>query len=151
MKPFKKEKYKSSIISNELKYYDDENEIEWYGYSPKFEYNFYYEYNFYEVDVLNIYQSFTYIYIPDIDKFSIHIDRVKNNGYDDFLIYTDMDDIIHLDVCVYSSGSKIEAFFGCVLKIIMYSEKYSEKIKRIYNYLYQKYPEIYFSLIGHKF
>lgn len=145
MKPIKKEKYPRDQILIEQSYHDEENEL---SFDSFYETN--YDNMFYEYCEPDIYPSFNYVYIPDMDIFSTKTERVRQNGFgcETFDIYVDENDKIHLNVYTYCDKTRIEAFLGCVIKVIMFSKNHSEKIKRIFTYMCDKYPDIYFKMMG---
>jgi len=138
MKPFI-EKHKTP--NHSLSIYDFED-YESYDYYDDY-------YSMYE----NSYDSgeyYFYAYIEVLDRFIVDETAIVqvDSGYETTEIYKDEDGNLHGGVYTHIALNKIEAFFGCVEKVIQFSNIKSKKIKKIYDIMLYKYPEIYLKIHG---
>jgi len=144
MRKNKKEKHTHSKMTFDKNNYIDDSDNMDYDYVD-------YDYDDGHIEYYGKYDisKYSYVYISDLNIFTKKITQVQYSGYGENLYetYNDENNIIHLEAYSFTCDKKIEAFFGCVLKTILRSKKISIKIKKIYNMLSEKYPEIYFKMI----
>ena len=151
MKPLKEKHKTPKQTTNLYDYIECDTDIYGHYYDDYFDYDDdYYDYTDDGVDYSV--KWYFYAYIKSLDKFVTDDSRIKNldndYGQSGYEVYTDEDEIIHPEVYTHVSNRKMDAFFGCVVKAMSRAENPSEKLKQICDTLMDKYPEIYFKLMG---
>lgn len=141
MKPYSKEKYVLTKIMDNSTYYEDI----WY------DGDFYDGEGFDDVGEYDMPNGwYCYIYIANTNRFVIMNNKIKI--YSDFKlgecsVYIDKNNDMFPTTYSYTHSNKVEAFFGCVLKVLKSTQK-TDKIENMFNKLCEKYPEVYLRLIA---
>lgn len=132
-------KHKNSFF-DELEDYNDYCVHDWDGD------DYYYDSYGWCKEIPSDHYSFTYI--PSINKFTMDTDGLREfgNEIDSYDVYIENNQVYY-ETYTYHSTNKLEAFFGCVMKVVLFSETKPYKIKNIYNILCERYPEIHFRLM----
>jgi hypothetical protein len=138
-----KEKYKTQHSTDPYDYYDTDD---WYYDSDYYDDHYYGEYTHDDNT-----KWYTYAYIKPFDIFTANDNNIKGfyDEYGECEYYLDSEGNMHGGIYTHSHFDKKVAFFGCVLKTIQFSDKpHSVKLKKIYDILVEKYPEVYLKIAG---
>jgi hypothetical protein len=93
-------------------------------------------------DCYDGYGEYQYIYIQPLDIFKKDGRTTPEDAYE----YADGS--LLFPVYGHYGRTKLEAFFGCVSQAYQNEEQPTHKIQRLYQKLYNDYPEIVFKLLG---
>lgn len=114
----------------------------------------YYE-DYYDVELYDIqYNEFhndghnkwiDYVWLTSVDRAVAGLDNVKY--FDGCEIYEYSDGTYEYEIYTYGAHSKLIAFFGLMMRIVKQVKKPSNHVKRIYNILCDRYPDIYIKLL----
>ena len=87
-----------------------------------------------------------YVWLISQDRVVVGKDNVKNlDGCD---MYEYEDGSFEYEIYIYGAYNKLEAFFSLIITVFKETNNPSEYIKETHETLIDRYPEVYFKLIG---